>query len=188
MLETVLALWILGRRYGRTFLALSLGAVTLFVAWSVFVVQVSARHTEPRWPKAPQPGSNFPAYPHPRSVALFNALLCNEAVRVNTNEEYEVRRWGCACACTASTEGLLHAPTRQASCVTSQYPNRPIGAAIRPALGRSRISCHRRRRYHLVAQRRTGLCSARPKLWPPNLPCPEGVASAPTRQSSIGDA
>jgi len=82
LLETALALWLLGRRYGGAFLAVSLATVSAFVGWSLLVVQrrvallCAVNDTD-----------------NVLFTRLFNALLCNEAVRTNANEDFEVRRY-----------------------------------------------------------------------------------------------
>lgn len=79
VLETALALALLGQRYGGSFLAVSLGAVAAFLGWSVFVVQK-------RVALIATINDNDNAIFN----RFFNALLCNEAVRVNANEVSEM--------------------------------------------------------------------------------------------------
>jgi len=82
LLETALALWLLGRRYGGAFLALSLATVSAFVGWSLLVVQ---RRVALLCAVNDTDNALF--------TRFFNALLCNEAVRTNANEDFEVRRY-----------------------------------------------------------------------------------------------
>ena len=81
-LEASLAIAILGRRYGGPFLWTSLTTVVCFVAWSLLVVQRRVRLL-----------GRLNENDNELFATFFNALLCTEAVRVNVNEEHEVRRY-----------------------------------------------------------------------------------------------
>jgi len=81
-LEAVLAIMMLGTRYGSGFLLTSLITVLSFVTWTLFIVQrrvqLLARVNE-------NDNAIF--------IKFFNSLLNNEAVRINVNERYEVGQY-----------------------------------------------------------------------------------------------
>ena len=82
LLEALLVIMLLGRRYGGPFLVTSLATITAFVAWTLYVVEkrvallVALNEDDNR------------IY-----AKFFNSLLNNEAVRSFTNERHEVEQY-----------------------------------------------------------------------------------------------
>ena len=81
-LEATLALHLLGRRYGHSFLGLAMATVFSFVTWTLYVVERRVKLL-----------GRVNTCDNQLFTRLYNALLNNEAVRTNANEEYEVENY-----------------------------------------------------------------------------------------------
>jgi ABC-type multidrug transport system fused ATPase/permease subunit len=84
-LEAGLALALLHRRYGAAFSSVALFTVSLFVTDTMRVVRRRVRLL-----------SRANANDNRLFARFFNSLLNNEAVRVNVNEAYEIKRYDAA--------------------------------------------------------------------------------------------